>query len=82
MLIREKQERETRLVNQAIESDVKTASQMHVALRIAVHCWQYAPDVVPDMPQMMLFNNCIGTLEYCYIYVLIDQQLCSGAILW
>ena len=27
---------------------------MHAALRIAVHCWQNAPDVVPDMPQMML----------------------------
>ena len=26
---------------------------MHVAPWIAVHCWQYAPDVVPDMPQMM-----------------------------
>ena len=27
---------------------------MHVALRIAVHYSQYATDVVPDMPQMML----------------------------
>ena len=24
---------------------------MHVAPRIAVHSWQDAPDVVPDMPQ-------------------------------
>ena len=32
----------------------KTASQMHVAPPIAVHCWQYAPDVVPDIPRLML----------------------------
>ena len=53
------------------------ASQMHVAPRIAVHCWQYAPDVVPDMPQMMLLPTAdiiqrlpldgavVGTFEYC-----------------
>ena len=33
---------------------IKTASQMHVATQIAVHCWQYAPDVVSDMPQMQI----------------------------
>ena len=32
---------------------LKTASQMHVAPRIVVHCWQHAPDVVPDTPYMM-----------------------------
>ena len=32
---------------------LKTASQMHVAPRIVVHCRQYAPDVVPDMPQIL-----------------------------
>ena len=33
--------------------NIKTASQMPVAPRIAVHSWQYAPDVAPDMPHMM-----------------------------
>ena len=32
---------------------LKTASQTHVALRTAAHCWQYARDVAPDMPWMM-----------------------------
>ena len=35
----------------------KTASQMHVAPQIAAHCWQYVPDVVPHMPQMMLLST-------------------------
>ena len=30
---------------------------MPVALRIAVHYSQYAPDVVIDMPQMMLLST-------------------------
>ena len=30
---------------------LKTASQMNVAQWIVVHCWQYAPYVVPDIPQ-------------------------------
>ena len=61
------------------QSDVKekTALQMHVAPQIAVHCCQYAPDVVPDMPQMMLLPTAdmiqrlpldgavIGTFEFC-----------------
>ena len=36
------------------QTDIKTASQMHLAPQIAVHCWQYAPDVVSDMPQMRI----------------------------
>ena len=29
------------------KNSTKTASQMHVAPQIAIHCWQYAPDVCP-----------------------------------
>ena len=35
----------------------KTASQTRVAPRIVVQRWQYAPDVVPDMPQIMLLSS-------------------------
>ena len=30
---------------------------MHEAPRIVVHCCLYAPDVVPDMPQVMSFST-------------------------
>ena len=45
------------LSEQGEQEGLKTGSQMHVAPRIAVNCWQYAPDVVSDMPQMMLLSN-------------------------
>ena len=65
---------------------------MHVAPQIAVHCWQYAPDIVPDMPQMMLSSSAdikeslqiALSLELLKTapYVLIEPQLCSEVILW
>ena len=49
----------------------KRASLMHVAPRIAVHCWQYAPDVVSDMPRIYqrlpLDGAVIGTFDFCLV---------------
>ena len=67
---------------------------MHVAPQIAVHCWQYAPDVGPAMPiapddviihcgyqRLSLDGAVIGTFEHCSFIFLIEPQLYSEAIL-
>ena len=57
----------------------KHASQMHVAPRIVVHCWQYAQDVAPDMPRMMLLSTAdiieliIANVSQCFPYNLLQQ---------
>ena len=45
------------VIKKYVEVDLKRASLMHVAPRIAVHCCPITPDVAPDMPQMMLLST-------------------------
>ena len=67
------------------EKNPKNGIQMHVALRIVVHCWQYATDVVPDMPQTcprharMMPQTCS---RWCPRLNSPTEQSCYRQLLW